>query len=56
MINGTSPRINFDTFFDAFLTIFIVLTGENWDAIMYDFTRAKGGIAIFFFVSFVVIG
>ncbi|CDW88224.1 voltage-gated ion channel superfamily [Stylonychia lemnae] len=54
--NGKSPRINFDTFFEAFMTIFIVLTGENWDAIMYDFTRAKGPIAIFFFVTFVVIG
>eukprot|EP00347_Sterkiella_histriomuscorum_P005312 403357086 len=54
--NGTSPRINFDDFFNAFITIFIVLTGENWDAIMYDFTRAKGSIAILFFVSFVVIG
>ena len=38
------------------MTIFIVLTGENWDGIMYDFTRAKGTVAIIFFVSFVVIG
>lgn len=54
--NGSSPRINFDGFWSGFLTIFIVLTGENWDAVMYDFTRTSGPIAIVFFVSFVVLG
>ena len=27
---GESPRINFDDFFHAFLTIFIVLVGDDW--------------------------
>ena len=28
--NGESPRINFDDFFHAFLTVFIVLVGDDW--------------------------
>lgn len=35
--------------------MFIVLTGENWDAVMYDLTRARGNVAIFYFISYVVI-
>jgi hypothetical protein len=27
---GTSPRENFDDFFKAFITIFMVLIGDNW--------------------------
>mmetsp|Transcript_27304 Transcript_27304/g.12718 ORF Transcript_27304/g.12718 Transcript_27304/m.12718 type:complete len:159 (-) Transcript_27304:403-879(-) len=38
--NGKSPRTNFDTVYIAFTSIFIVLTGENWNAIMYDGIRS----------------
>lgn len=34
--DAASPRINFDTFLDAITTIFIVLTGEQWNLIMYN--------------------
>ncbi len=54
--NGVSPRINFDNFGNSLSTIFIILTGENWDAVMYNMTRAKGKVAIFYFVTFVIIG
>lgn len=54
--NGVSPRINFDDFYHGFLTIFQVLTEENWDSIMYSFARAKGLVAILFFISFIMIG
>jgi hypothetical protein len=30
------PRAHFDTFLWAFVTVFQILTGENWNAIMYD--------------------
>ena len=29
-----SPRSNFDTFLNAFVTVFQVLTGEDWNGIM----------------------
>jgi len=56
LVNGTSPKQNFDNFWNALLTIFIVLTGQNWDSIMYSFARPFGAVAVVFFVSFVVIG
>ena len=31
MVNGASPRVNFDDFFKAFITIFMVLIGDNWN-------------------------
>ena len=34
--NAQSPRSNFDTFGEAIVTIFIVLTGEQWNIIMYN--------------------
>jgi len=35
------PRSNFDDFGKACITIFQVLTGENWNAVMYDCRRSK---------------
>jgi len=34
------PRANFDTFFWAIITIFQVMTGENWNTIMYAGIRS----------------
>jgi hypothetical protein len=28
------PRLNFDNFFNGFILVFTVLTGENWDGDM----------------------
>lgn len=33
-----------------------MLTGENWDETMFTFAKQKGYIAIFFFVSLVIVG
>ena len=33
--NGKSPRFNFDNFYNAIITIFILLTGESWNQITY---------------------
>ena len=54
--NGESPRANFDTFLEAFTTIFIVLIGEDWNQVMYAHIRASGHIGIIFFVSLVIFG
>ena len=56
IINGESPRENFDDLPHAFTTIFIVLTGEDWNAVMYSHIRASGMIASVFFISLVIFG
>ena len=33
--DGVSPRLNFDTFLWSLVGIFVVLSGENWNEIMY---------------------
>ncbi|XP_055958149.1 muscle calcium channel subunit alpha-1 [Patella vulgata] len=38
------PRSNFDTFFQSLLTVFQILTGEDWNVVMYDGIRAYGGV------------
>jgi voltage-dependent calcium channel N type alpha-1B len=43
--DGKSPRYNFNTFDKAFLTVFIIFTGENWNELMYDAMRATHEIA-----------
>jgi hypothetical protein len=51
-----SPRNNFDSFVNAIITIFIVLTGETWNLIMYDAYRYEKYTALFFFISLIIIG
>ena len=38
------PRVNFDNFLNALLTVFQILTGEDWNLIMYNAINAKGGV------------
>jgi hypothetical protein len=54
--NGTSIRYNFDTFPRAFLSVFIILTGENWNEMMYDSMRATSNFAAFYFIIVIVWG
>lgn len=45
------PRQDYDTFFQAFLTCFRVLTFDNWNILMYDTVYATNiGAAVFYFV------
>lgn len=53
---GKSVRYNFDTFFNAFISIFIILTGEGWNEIMYDTMRSVGDQAALFFIAILVLG
>ncbi|KAK9753802.1 Ion transport protein [Popillia japonica] len=41
------PRANFDSFWQSLLTVFQILTGEDWNAVMYDGIRAYGGVECF---------
>eukprot|EP00746_Dinoflagellata_sp_MGD_P164295 gnl/MRDRNA2_/MRDRNA2_92848_c0_seq1.p1 gnl/MRDRNA2_/MRDRNA2_92848_c0~~gnl/MRDRNA2_/MRDRNA2_92848_c0_seq1.p1 ORF type:complete len:1567 (+),score=269.87 gnl/MRDRNA2_/MRDRNA2_92848_c0_seq1:537-4703(+) len=50
------PRANFDTFLWSFVTIFQILSGENWNTVMYDGMKARGWGFCVFFLLIVVIG
>lgn len=55
--NGCSiPRANFDTFGVAMVTIFQMMTGEDWNMVMYDGIAATGGGSFLYFAIIVVIG
>ncbi|KAI0988337.1 hypothetical protein GJ496_002524, partial [Pomphorhynchus laevis] len=44
------PNHNFDSFWNALLTVFQILTGEDWNVVMYDGIKAYGGIRSLGFV------
>ena len=47
--NGIVPRENFDTIWEAFITIVIIMIGDGWNIIMYYGMLSEGkGFAIFF--------
>jgi len=49
------PRSNYDNFFQGCLTTFQILTGENWNEIMFNGIIVKGyGAAVFFVIVFTV--
>ena len=50
------PRSNFDNFFWSMVTVFQILSGENWNSIMYDCWKAKGWLGVGFLISLIVIG
>ncbi|XP_037069843.1 muscle calcium channel subunit alpha-1-like isoform X3 [Pollicipes pollicipes] len=41
------PRSNFDTFVQSLLTVFQILTGEDWNVVMYHGIEAYGGVGGF---------
>lgn len=54
------PRHNFDSFWQSLLTVFQILTGEDWNAVMYDGIQAYGGVSsigilacIYFIILFI---
>lgn len=54
--SGTTPISNFDNFYDAFVTVFIVLTGENWNNIYQTYARDNFASSTIFFYSLIVFG
>ena len=54
--DGETPRHNFDTLLWALVTVFQVLTGEDWNAVMYDGIAANGSWSALYFVLLLVIG
>ncbi|XP_010790740.1 dihydropyridine-sensitive L-type skeletal muscle calcium channel subunit alpha-1-like [Notothenia coriiceps] len=58
--NQAKPRSTFDSFPQALITVFQILTGEDWNAVMYDGINAHGGptmpgilVSIYFIILFV---
>uniref|UniRef100_A0A2C9JM80 Voltage-dependent calcium channel alpha-1 subunit IQ domain-containing protein n=2 Tax=Biomphalaria glabrata TaxID=6526 RepID=A0A2C9JM80_BIOGL len=52
------PSAHFDTFPIALLTVFQILTGEDWNEVMYNGIKAHGGIekeGMFFSLYFIVL-
>lgn len=55
--NGAEREINFDNFFNAFVTVFIILTNDGWTTIYYDYYRTVGPLAsTIYFVTLIIIG
>ncbi|XP_071506831.1 voltage-dependent calcium channel type A subunit alpha-1-like isoform X9 [Diadema antillarum] len=55
------PSSNFDTFPIALITVFQILTGEDWNAVMYAGIKSQGGVpngmwASIYFVILVLFG
>ena len=46
------PRANFDSIGVAMLTSFQIMTGDNWDAVMYNGMRATNPLASVVFVTY----
>ncbi len=44
------PRANFDDFFWSFVTVFQVLTGENWNEVLWGSMKASGVTAAIYFL------
>lgn len=56
LVNGSSPRENFDDFLHAFTAVFIILIGDNWNNIMYLYVLALNEGAAFFFIALQIFG
>ena len=56
--NADVPRSNYDTMSLSMITTFQVLTGEDWNVVMYNGWRATSfsWVAILYYVSLIVIG
>ena len=56
--DGLSPRFNFESFQEGFVSVFVCLIGDDWQNIMHDYIRAnKSRIApCLFFISLMIIG
>mmetsp|Transcript_35025 Transcript_35025/g.89980 ORF Transcript_35025/g.89980 Transcript_35025/m.89980 type:complete len:1901 (+) Transcript_35025:285-5987(+) len=50
------PRANFDTFTWGFVTVFQIMTGENWNTIMYSGMRGGGWAFAVLFVGLILFG
>jgi len=51
------PDSNFDTFLNAFISVFIVIANDGWSTIYFDYSRVVGNQkSTLFFIGLVVLG
>ncbi|XRB04885.1 voltage-dependent calcium channel L type [Pycnococcus provasolii] len=50
------PRHNFDSFLWALVTVFQILTGEDWNAVMYDGVAGTSDVSVIYFILLLLIG
>ncbi|CDW82972.1 voltage-gated ion channel superfamily [Stylonychia lemnae] len=53
---GKSQRLNFDTWGNAMITIFVLLVGDDWNVVMFDYSRATSKWSVIFFVTLTSFG
>jgi hypothetical protein len=50
------PRAHFDNLFWSFVSVFQVLTGENWNEVLYNAMKVNGWVAVLFFLMLTFVG
>ena len=53
--DGDVPRTNFDNLLWSFATVFIVMTRENWQAVLFDGMNTVGPASSIYFISLVIL-
>lgn len=53
LLDSQVPRSNFDTLLWSALSVFQIITGENWNNVMYDGIRGNTWLACIYFISLV---
>jgi len=53
---GEVARYNFNSFGWSLITIFIILTGENWNEVMFVVINTYGSASSLYFVSLIIFG
>jgi len=56
LIVGVVPRLNFDTFFSSFATVFITWTLTDWSNIMQPLLTEMRATAILYFLGMILVG
>lgn len=54
--NGASPRENFDTLSNSFLTIFICFLSAGWSDVMFAVIRCTNQYSALYFIMLIIIG
>mmetsp|Transcript_14911 Transcript_14911/g.2500 ORF Transcript_14911/g.2500 Transcript_14911/m.2500 type:complete len:171 (+) Transcript_14911:207-719(+) len=54
--DGNHSRANFDTLFWSLITIFQIITGENWNEVMFSGVANTNWLSTLYFLSLLVIG
>ena len=51
-----TPRANFDSFHWAFVTVFQILSMENWQEVLFSAMRSTNPACILYFITWIFLG